>query len=213
MSDRRTVLFLFALALTASGGLAAAQEPSSLPETNGEGRWVYASHPVLGETAHVVIGDRALGLACLPVDDSASGASVLVMRMSFGLVPSATLSDGAVSFYSRPFAFGGAATFEAVPAGFIARELDVCSQTLPLLSRSRELVFLEGELVSGDAGEGATVTLRRNGAETVLAGESDLQAASGRIVIPLRGSSRAIQRLEAACPAIGRTKAALCPGG
>jgi hypothetical protein len=63
---------------------------SSKPEADqpsASGVWTYGTHPKLGLSAHVSIGEEAFGISC---DTPPGTGYVAALRMTLGLVPNAT---------------------------------------------------------------------------------------------------------------------------
>jgi hypothetical protein len=54
------------------------------------GTWVYGNHPVLGRSAHVVIGNQAVGFACNNVGSDLARDDVVAWRATHGLAPANT---------------------------------------------------------------------------------------------------------------------------
>lgn len=95
---------------------AAAPSDSQAPA----GSWTYGVHPVLGLSAHLAIGDQAIGIACIPQDHPLSG-HVASRRMTPGFWPTATETGGLVAIVNKPFDILGSATYVANKAGSTLR--------------------------------------------------------------------------------------------
>jgi hypothetical protein len=176
------------------------------------GMWTYGKHPKLGLTAYVTIGEEAFGMSCeVPPGTGYAGA----LRMTPGLLDHAAGVLSATSIYTGPFSIDGTSTYQPHPDGFVEALGDVCDLEVERVRKSKELWFLREKFIGLTAGSGdqTVMTLERDGKQIAVAGEADLPLISAPIVVPLTGSTAAINRLLKACPRLRRHVAEGCGSG
>ncbi|WP_099557381.1 hypothetical protein [Hartmannibacter diazotrophicus] len=184
-----------------------AQEPSYEPPAaayGSTGRWTYGYHPVLGRAAYIQLGREAYGLAC---NDGAGPATyaAAAIRMTPGLVPTATQPMGAVSVFAEPYGFGGAMSMYRSKHGYLQEQGDYCGLPVDQFMQSRALLYIRDKFVSIHAEGNVGVTdIEQDGERVSLASDADLWRLRNPIAIPLTGSSAAIRRLVAECPMLRR---------
>ncbi|MET0969668.1 MAG: hypothetical protein ABWY18_10740 [Tardiphaga sp.] len=201
-------------AATPGAAVAAAKPDSAVmsPSAVPRGTWSYGRHPVLGLSAHVVVGDHAFGIACHPQPDPAS-TWVASQRMTPGLVPRATEPAGAVSVFIDPFRVAGGSIYKA-NGDFVEQVGGYCTVQLDGLRRSKAMNFIRTKTMALEwDGRRTTMTVEQEGRAVKLVTGKDMAAVKDPIVIPLAGARAAIDRLLKACPAISRMKDEDCTGG
>jgi hypothetical protein len=92
---------------------------------------------------------------------------------------------------------------------------DVCVVDVDRLRKSKELWFLREKFIGLEAatGDKTLMTLEREGKQIHVLTEADLPQISEPIVIPLAGSTAAINRLLKMCPRLRREVAEGCGSG
>lgn len=189
-------------------------EPSSAEadRPGADGVWTYGTHPKLGLSAHVRMGEDAYGISCeTPPGTGYAGA----LRMTTGLVLDATGPLITTSLYTGPFSISGNQSFEARPGGFVEALGDVCTVDVERLRKSKQLWLLREKMISLEAaaGDQTLMTLERDGKRIPILTEADLPHIVDPIVVPLAGSTAAINRLLRACPNLRRQVAEGCGSG
>lgn len=178
-------------------------EPVAPAAPSQSGRWTYGRHPVLGLSAHVDLGDSALGIACIAGD----GGYTVAHRMTPGLVLDPTLANGngTITAFRDPFVIGGSNTYSWNPEGFFETKGDYCTSSINPYMKSRRLVFIKGEGLQIDfIDPGYRMTVTQNGEAIVVTKEADLDKLKDTISVPLAGSTAAIRQMIRACPALQR---------
>jgi hypothetical protein len=176
------------------------------------GAWTYGEHPVLGLSAHVVVDGGAFGVACFPPTPMV-GYSTVVLSTD-GLIPNIGEFSGGAHVFDGPFSLGGTKRLEPTQKGFAEMRTDACSADIDRLRSSRELKFLDVDSLGLRADGNETVmTVGQNGRDFDIRTAGDVAALSGTVVIPLRGSSKALSRLISNCPAIANQLAEGCGSG
>jgi hypothetical protein len=178
-------------------------------------KWTYGEHPVLGMSAWVAVGDEAFGVACKVSDYHPGNSAGASIRMTPGLVPSATEKQGAVSVYLQPFAVGGGRTFKADKRGFVEYSGNACEAGLPRLRRSKALLFLQermlpSQTVAGDTPQALVVD--GPAGPVAITQVSDLNQLGEAVRVPLAGAPAALDKLAKACPALRRQMKEDCGG-
>ena len=165
--------------------------PSPAPKAGAarKGEWVFGDHRQLGRSAYGQTAQGAIGLACGP-----TAGFTLDLRIDNRLFhgPAMTLM-----FDNR-----GATSVKAAPGAVTRRKGDVCDLDLGAFKSASTLYLVDGEIASvASDGSGTVVTLRRQGKSVAARSAAQAYRALGGVAVPLAGSSAAIDRLLAACPA------------
>ncbi|AYD00119.1 hypothetical protein [Neorhizobium sp. NCHU2750] len=171
-----------------------------------EGQWAYGTHPVMGRGAFVNIGAGAFGVTCPPPQ----GRYVSSVRMSQFLKP-AGLTDTSVfaTAFTGPFQIDSVQTWTVKSKGKVAGygyyEIfsDICTTRIPELMTSGSYVLFnaEGHGIEQTPDGGYAMTLKTAHGMVAIKSEADMVQIPGNRVIPLSGSTKAIRRLMAECPA------------
>ncbi|MEO1197753.1 MAG: hypothetical protein AAFX39_00765 [Pseudomonadota bacterium] len=165
-------------------------EPAEVLDLDPNARWTYGTHPVLGETAHVVLGDEVIGIACGAPGATVGGATTEI-RFTPGL---AQISSGvAAGNAAIDYAFDGlddvgGALPDTSSGAYLAILGDACTLNVEAFMRGRALILLDRN--ADPAGSVRTWPSR------------------GRV--SLGGSSAAIQALIDACPSMATDLAQNC---
>lgn len=176
------------------------------------GVWTYDHHPVLGLSAHVVVDGGAFGVGCFPPDPTVGYSTLL--RATDGLVPNVGETAGAAYLFDGPFSPGGTRGLVKTPHGFVELRTDACMADIERLRAARELKFLDVDSLSLHGGENEHVmTVTQNGRSYDIRSSGDVAVLEGTVVIPLRGSSKALSRLMRSCPAMAAELAEGCGSG
>lgn len=182
--------------------------PAAIPD----GTWRYGEHPVLGLSAHVVIERGAFGVACFPSTPGVGYSTVLLA--TDGLIPNITGVVGAAHVFDGPYSPGGDKGLRPTQKGFAELRTDACRADIDRLRSARELKFLDVDSLSlRSVGNEAVMTVTQNGRSYDLRTAGDVAALSGTVVVPLRGSSKALGQLIRNCPAIAAELADECGSG
>lgn len=184
--------------------------------TASDGVWTYGTHPVLGEAAYVTTAGGTFGLHCFDPDMTAQVGNSVSIRMTPDLVPRATENLGAIWVFTDPFVIGGGGTYQGNPAGFVEAKTDACSIAFDDYRKSRDLIFIDATSMGLEATpnfDGTIMTIRQDGKDIRISRAEDLDAVSGKTVIPLKGSSKAIGRFMNACPSARAQLDAGCGSG
>jgi|GEM_PF-2744859 len=186
------------------GAAAAPATPSAQ-----KGVWIYGEHPVLGLSAHVVVDGGAYGIACFPPTPGV-GYTTMV-RATDGLIPNVGEAVGPAYVVEGPFGLGGNIRLEPTQRGFAELRTDACMVDFDRLKAARELKFLDIDSLSLRADGNSTVmTVGQEGRSYDIRTSGDVAALSGTVVIPLRGSSKALGKLLRSCPAMAAELAEGC---
>jgi hypothetical protein len=200
------ILKLDSVALANSSGAAASPKTSATEE----GKWTYGRHPILGLSAHIQAGEEAVGLACAYHGSHPAHSDTASFRITPGLSPRATETEGAIIGFEGLDGTGGAYTFKSNPRGYL--EVPESSCGIPSFQTAKALLFVKGEFVSLDArGKKNVLTIRREGKTIEFSSGADLAKLPDTIRVSLEGSRAAIARLMRACPAIKRNDSWDCP--
>jgi hypothetical protein len=108
-------------------------------------RWTYGRHPVLGQSAHVKVGEEAFGFACVTDPNVGWGGS---LRITPGLAETITQDMKATGLYVGPFRLGGQYVFTPHPAGFSEQLGDGCNFNFDGIQNSKAMIFLRDKFVS-----------------------------------------------------------------
>lgn len=166
-----------------------------------EGQWGYGHHPILGLSAHINVGDHALGFACIEGD----GGYSVSHRVTRGFLPNQTAQAGVVNLFLNPFQPGGSSTFNSSDGDYDEQKNDYCLSGIDNYRRSQAVIFLDVEEMSlTTQGDGSIVMgVVQNGSAIDIRTENDLDQISGKLTLPLTGSSAAIRELTNQCGSLG----------
>jgi hypothetical protein len=167
-----------------------------------DGQWQYGHHPVLGLSAHVNVGDDAIGLACTFTGVDLMRGDAVSIRMTPGVAASATNQFGVLMFYNRGIG-GGNYAFSRKGA-YVEYHENACG-ILPALQKSSRLMVVEGKQISlswKPTTSSAVAEIEQRGVRKTIASEQDFQQFTDFREFPLKGSGAAIRQLIDACPAI-----------
>lgn len=182
-----------------------------------EGQWAYGTHPVMGRGAFVNIGAGAFGVTCPPPQ----GRYVSSVRMSQFLKPAGLTDTSAfATAFTGPFQIDAVQAWTVKSKGKVAGygyyEIfnDVCTTKIPELMTSGSYVVLnaEGHGIEQTPDGGYAMTLKTAHGIVAIKSEADMLQIPGNRVIPLSGSTKAIRRLMAECPAFRQQVAEGCEG-
>ncbi len=181
-------------------------------KTTRSGRWIYGRHAVLGLSAYVTVGDEAFGLACAFAEDDPKRGIGGAVRMTPGLVLTATEELGAVSVWLGPFEVGGGQTFQLRPEGYVEHVGEACTLDIAGLQTHKALIFLQEKMLSlGSVDqEKPKMTVEREGKPVVIQAQDDLYNLAEATRIPLAGAADAIRKLAKACPVLRRQMSEEC---
>jgi hypothetical protein len=177
--------------------------PGKKGKQSSRASWTYGEHPRLGLSAHVEIGEEAFGVACAASDyhpGNSAGASV---RITPGLVATATQKRGAVMVYLQPFAVVGGMTFKPNKLGFVENIGIACDTGIKRMQNSKALLFLREKMLSIEPRDGkATLIVEGPSGPTAIMSPADLNPLAEAVRVPLTGAPAAIRKLVQACPAL-----------
>ena len=186
-----------------------ASPPRSAIQPAANARWTYGHHPVLGLSAHVDIGNEALGFACIEGD----GGWSISDRMTPGLIGLTSQPEIYVAeVYLEPFAVGGVRRYHEYPRGFVEMKGDYCSSRILEFRRSKSLLLLSGGAYGLTFnGPGDTVLdIEEDGRRLEVRRAEDVGKIARSIAVPLTGSSAAIGKLIGSCRKLRREIAEGC---
>jgi len=173
------------LAFVCLAGLAHAQEQTA--------QWRYGEHPLLGLSAHVSVGQHALGIRCMPDRGAQYPAAALLLSSDLVRKAKTTQPNEAVARYKFLGAPDWAEGFVQLNRrGLYESTGSTCEVNLDAFKKARMLLFFDdvdvGKLDDRSAERSPGVIAR----------------------IPLAGAAAAIRQLERACPAIRKDIANNC---
>lgn len=178
-----------------AGGAPAAPAPQAKAAPSGG--WVFGDNRQLGRSAYGQVRQGAIGLAC------GAGGWPLELRITKGLFqgPAMTLM----------FDDGGAVTVPAGSGGVTRKQGGACDFNVSSFRRASTLYLVDGAIksIASDA-SGTIVTLQRKGKSVGARSAAEAYRTLGGVAVPLAGSSAAIDRLLASCPAARVDVAAGC---
>jgi hypothetical protein len=178
---------------------------------------VYGTHPLIGRSAHVVLGSEVIGLACGPGDDSLANAWPGALRISPGLLGDRdpTRSPGPTVVFGEPYSLGGTQAFERMPEGYMEVRGDPCGVYVQELQRARVMRFLKGDLVSVEMdGRRPVMSFRQDGQVLRISTQSETQRLQNQVVVPLDGAGAAVRQLVRECRKLRlQIQAGICGSG
>ncbi len=172
-------------------------------QTTANTRWSYGRHPVLGLSAHVSIGDEAIGFSCIEGD----GGWTLSHRMTPGLVARATPPDTFVAeVFLEPFIMGGGSKFERHSNGFLERQSNYCASGIDHYLRSKSALLVDADdfAVSFEGRRTTGMEIEQNRQRLTLSREEDVGRIARTVAVPLTGSSAALNQLIRSCRKLRR---------
>lgn len=181
---------------------------SSKPSSQSDApRWAFGDHPVLGRSAHIETLDGAIGLACAYFGDSLAVSHVLALRVTPGLTRNNELT---VMF--DPISGAGDISFQNKGA-YLEYTQSTCGTHLDAFKRSKSLLILDGKYSGfrNDNGIGVSTVVQDGTSIDIRSAEEARQKLRFKIV-PLDGSSAAMDRLIASCKAAQRDIVSHCGG-
>ena len=181
--------------------------PASSAAGQAKAVWTYGRHPVLGLSAHVVVGNEAYGLSCLPAPPGST--AVAAARMTAGLLPGS--SEQVVVVFGDSFrTAGGGVSERPGPSGIVEKTGGYCGLMMDHMVRSRTMTLIRTSSMSLTTNE---MTIEQGGRTIRIASPRDMEAVTDAVVVPLTGAGNAIRRLMRACPGIARMMDIDCTGG
>ena len=168
-------------------------------------KWVYGDHPLIGRSAHVVLGGEVFGLACGPGVDQDGQDAPGELRISPGLIKELGRSAGYPIVFEDPYFTPGSVTMSVGPRGYVALQGDTCGVHVRELQTARVMRFLKPELESVEfRGRTSEMTLRQDGRLIVARSQADLAAVEDAALVPLSGARAAIGQLLRECRVLRR---------
>lgn len=184
--------------------------PAPGPAAGGDGaaRWSYGRHPVLGLSAHVAVGNEAIGFACI----QGGGGWTVSYRMTPGLVPGVKRPEiSMVGIFLNPFEISGGGSFDANPAGYMEQKQSYCESPIASYRKAGSALLVDGDKLGFTAGGPRVIMeIEQNGQHFTVSKEDDIKQLARSVPIPLAGSGVAINQLIGACPALHREVNAGC---
>lgn len=174
--------------------------PSTQPATpEVQGRWTYGDDDYLRMSAYVEVPDGAIGLACAYDGDSLAVADVIALRVTTGL------AQGNELHYLFDGAPDGGTISLSDDVGYLEYKGDTCSTHVEAFRKARSLFILDGSVISIAAeGDDTVFTVEQDGERIEVRNVAEAKARLKGRTIPLAGSSAAIAKLLANCPAAQR---------
>lgn len=160
------------------------------------GAWRYGDHPVFGPSAYVEVGDGTVSLACAYSGTDPTVGDILRLRLTGNILAPGQVT---VMFQGRPDAF----TIEdETGSGQTEKRGNTCETAVSAFRGADALVLVPGRIDGiQSVGGGTEITIDNGGRRSVIRSAKEGARLPGSRLIPLKGSSAAIGKLIAACPA------------
>lgn len=160
------------------------------------GSWRYGNHPVLGPSAYVETDEGTVSLACAYFGESLAVAHILSLRVTGSLVSPGT------STIMFPGSLDTVRIEDKTGSGYTEQRGDTCDMAVSSFRSAPVMILVPGNVTAvNDVGTHVEITLDIQGRQTVVTSGDEAARLPGSRLIPLKGSSAAIGKLIAACPA------------